>query len=717
MRLFAFDTETYLFRPGRQAPRVVCVQTRFGGRDEIQIGARARERLGLALTSPDVRIVAHNAAFDVLATSATWPDLWPLWLAAYRADRVTCTLVREKLARIAEGSLERYGARMGLLDLVHRYKLPNAYLDGDKGSEDSWRLRYHELDGVDPADYPADARRYALADLVVSDVYEAQGARFHAAWFQDEYRRARGDLWLAVTSAWGMRTDPRAVDVFTRKAEAEYDLARRLLIQGDPDALRAFVEGWNADHADHAPLSIPTDYRGGIVRPTGSKATNRAKERMRAACRALALPVPITDTGKAKLEAGADRTEVEEEYTSLEADACEASRDPVLIAYARYGSIDTLRSRVARLRLAADHGLPIQTRFDVLKSTGRTSASKGKSKPGRPLGAFGDQTQNLPRSPGLRECYTARPGCLILSVDWRAAELHTLAQTCIDMGLHSMMADVLNSGQDIHVWYAAQVAGWTYEWTAEALKGKHGAAAKKAAKAARQGAKPCNFGFPGGLGIEKFRLFALKQYGVVFSDQEARERKGVWLSAFSEMPAYFAHITRLIDTGAPLVHFKSNRYRGDLRYTSAANSYFQGRCADMAMDAGWRFLEAIHLHGLPARLWNFAHDEFLLEIPEADADWVSKIAVQIMEDAGREWCPGAPVKAEPALQRSWRKGAEPAYDKAGRLIPWEDRELPDETIVDIQKALARGDDPVQTSWTYGITVDRVDRIRAWKAAA
>ena len=709
----ALDSETYPIRPGRQAPRVVCVQIHDPRRGDLLFDReRGLDDLERLLAEPETLIYGHSLAFDALTSIATRPRLLPLWITAYRADRCTCTYEREKLIRIAMGTLKRY-PKNGLTDLIKRYKVASAHAHGDKTSPDAWRTRYHELDGIAPELYPADARRYALADLAVRGVYEAQET-CPPAWLADQYRQSRAALGLALHSAWGMRTDLRAVTAFAEQTEIEHEILRELLTRGSPASLERWCEVWTDQHEPPEPMTpawLAVPYAGGLVRPDGSKDTKAAAARMRAVSRALGLPIQITKTGKSRVAEGLDYAAAGELYTALDADATAGTSDPVLIAYSRYVSISTLRSRCERLRLAAEAGLPIQPRFDCLKETGRTSCSGGSSKPGQEIMAFGDQTQNLPRAPGLRECYTARPGCLILSVDWRAAELHTLAQTCLGLGFDSNLARVLNSGKDVHLWFGALIKGWTYEYAADALVGKLGAASKKEAKSARQAAKAANFGFPGGLGIEKFRLFAAKTYHVRLTDAEARTLKAQWLDAFPEMTGYFAHIHDLIQRGEPLIHPGSGRYRGDIRYTSAANSYFQGRCADMLKDAIWRVVEAVWIGGLPCRPWNEAHDELMIEVPEPVAHEVALEIVRIMEDVGRDWCPGAPVKAEPALQRIWRKGAEPEY-QGGRLVPWEDRDLTEDTAEKIRKFLARGRSPIQASWTFGYPEDRIHEVVA-----
>jgi hypothetical protein len=704
-RRLGFDSETFPLRPGRQAPRVVCLQARAWG---VVLRDQGYALLRAALEDPDVILTGHNIAFDALASIATWPDLLPLWIAAYNADRVTCTHERERLIRIAQGSLPRY-PKNDLLSLCVRYKIAHDFEPEDKkkGNKASWRTRYHELDGVPVSQWPPDALRYATADMVVEEVYDAQD-KFPASYLVDQFRQARAALWLAATSAWGMMTDARTVEAFGELLEAEHTSIRELLTLGDKDALARFCEFWNEGHPDGTPLA-PEKVRtfSPLLRAVGSKDTKAAKARMIDVCRAQGLPVPITDTGKKKLEESWDRDKViAEGYVGLDADSTAGTGDPVLMAYSRFVSIGTLRGRVERLRLASHYGLPIQPRFKVIVETGRTSCSAGEIEPGEPMNSIGDQTQNPHRSPGLRECYIARPGHVLVSSDWKAAELHTLAQCCLDLGLDSQLARVLNSGRDVHVWFGAKMLGWTYEYTRDALKGLHGKDANAKAKNARQGAKAANFGFPGGLGIEKFRLYAAKTYQVFLTQAEATALRAAWLEAFPEIRFYFAHVSNLIDTGNPLVHFMSQRMRGDVRYTSAANSYFQGRCADMAKDAGWRIFTA----GLPVRIWNFAHDEILGECPKEFGHEVAHAMAWHMEEAGRVWCPGAPPKAEPALQRRWRKGAEPFYDEAKILRPWEDRPVDQETVDKIREGREKGKSPIHLSWIYGYEEARVQEV-------
>lgn len=653
MTPFAFDTETWPIAPGLQAPLVVCGQYMSPGRAPVVTLAAEFKAVFMAKAAdPAVLLVGHNVAYDMACICATWPDLVPTVLDLYEADRVTCTFVRELLIRIAKGT-ERTFQGHSLIACVERYKIPHAYQTTAGHKDEYWRTRYSQLRDTPVIDWPANATRYALEDARCTlAVYEAQGNQ----WVEDQFRQARAAFWLQLVSCWGMRVDQTHVERLGQAIEQE-----AVILRND--------------------LTLV-----GIVRPNGTKDTKAAKQRMVEVRTRLGLPIPVTKTARERELAWP----CDLKYVATDADACDSTGDNLLKAYARFGSLKTLRTRVARLRAAGD--LPIQARYSVLKETGRTSASKGKDpKPGQAIMAYGDQVQNLNREAGLRECYVPRPGHVFAAVDWAAAELHTLAQTCVDMGLRSNLARVLNSGKDVHMWFGAEMRGWSYDWAQEALQGAHGAEAKTQAKLARSMAKAANFGFPGGLGIDTFRSFAAKTYGVMLSEAEASELKGAWFAAFPEMLEYFAAINALIESGQPMRHAKSNRYRGRLTYCPACNSPFQGRAADMAKEAGWWLLRAQH------RVVAFIHDEFLCEVPRETAHESAAGIVEIMENAGRVWCPDVPVRAVASLSYRWRKAAEPAFDLDGRLIPWEDRPA--------GGPHSAGPDKILSNWEHGREYD------------
>ena len=616
---YFLDLETFPIWPGRLAPPPVCLQDETG----IHVGPALRERFEKALADPVQCFVGHSVVYDMAVIGAAYPELLPAIFRAFAADRVLCTRVREKLLRIAQGR-DKDGRKYDLAACCEAHGIDHGYSTDAKGAKaEPWRVRYSELLDVPVDRWPADAVRYARLDVTnLRALFTAQELAGPREWYADQYRQTRADWALHLVTCWGVRTSAEAVAALAARVEVEHVETRAVLT------------------------------RAGLVRPDGTKDTKAAQVRMERALGAAGRPVPKTDGGA----------------VSLAAATCVGAGDPVLTAYARFGSIGTLRSRTERLR----HGTvtPLQPRYDVLKETGRTSCTQGDARPGEAVATWGFQIQNVNREPGLRECFVPRPGYLLCSCDWSSAEMHTVAQVCLWFGIRSRLADTLNAGQDPHLVLAAAILGWDYD---RALRAKK--AADPEIKRTRQMAKAGNFGFPGGMGAEAFMEFAAQTYGVVLRPAEVALLKDRWFGRYPEFREYFAKVNALVEAGRPIEHFRSRRFRGGATYCATCNSFFQGLASDMAKDAAFGlaagcYLGAGALRG--CRPVAFIHDEFLVEVPE-DRAHEAALAVQlVMEEAGRAWCPDVPVRAEPALMRAWSKAAEPAYID-GRLVPWEDR--------------------------------------------
>lgn len=630
MTPYDFDTETYPIHPGLLAPPVVCLQDADGihtGRESI------RARFVEKLRDPSVLFVGHSVAYDMAVLGEAFPDLLPEIFAAYEADRVVCTKVREKLIRIAQGRSKAQG--YSLADCCDAHKIAHGYnVDAQGQKAEAWRVRYAELEHVPVKDWPADAVRYAELDVTnlraLREAQERYAARMAPDLLADQYRQTRADFSLHLMTCWGIRTDPEAVAAFAAKLEEEHKAIRAALTAA------------------------------GLVRSNGSKDTKKAKARMVSTCHAADLPVKMTTEAQNRKS-----TKPFVPQVSLDKEACAGSGDPLLVSYARYGSIATLRSRADRLRYGAV--TPLQPRYDVLKDTGRVSCSQGDVEPGKPVSTWGFQIQNVHREQGLRECFVPRPGFLLLSCDWGKAELHSFAQVCIWMGFESRMAERLNAGQDPHLDLGAAMLGKDYAWALENKKTPE-------VKNARQAAKPGNFGFPGGMGDAAFRSFSAAGYGVIFSAIEARLLKARWLERNPEALGYFDFISTHVNSGKAFKQYMSGRYRGASSYCSTCNTGFQGLTSDMAKYAGFILARECYVGSgvlLGSRPVAPIHDEFLVEVPEKTAHECALEVQRIMEEAGRVWCPDVPVRAEPALMRRWSKGAEPAW-KDGRLVAWED---------------------------------------------
>jgi len=631
------------------APELVCFTWQMPGEEPGILHADDPAALPLVtswLTGTE-QLAGHHVCYDFAVLCAKWPQLVPLVFQAYDADRVTDTKLRQQLLDIAAGEFRGYlrkfereviecdvhedcsspeacqaaghaalVVRKGARWTPHNYDLDAVTYraTGNRLDKDTWRLRYGEFLHVPLAEWPEGARTYPLEDARATlDVFLKQ--EVHAAFIPDQFRQARAALALHLTSVWGLRTHGPGVD----KLEVE------------TRAALAAIEG-----------DLQT---AGLVRATGRSAGSRnikaARARMVAACVATGKPVRLTAKGQ----------------VSLDSDACEASEDDLLEDYAELTSLKNVLNKDIPV-LRAGMTFPVHTSFGMAAS-GRSTSSK-------------PNVQNPRRLPGIRETFIPRAGKVYAQADFAGLELHTLAQTCFTLFGQSHLAEVLNAGLDPHTAFAADILGIEYE---EAVKRKK--AGDDAVDNARQTAKVANFGFPGGLGAEKLCLFARKSYGVILTEERAKELKAQWLERWPEMRLFFKHVGDLVDADsgeAQVDQLFSQRIRGGCHYTAACNSYFQGLGADAAKRATYLVSRACYAEPASAlygsRICNMIHDELILEVDDDLSAHDKAIELgRLMVLGANEFLPDVPARVEPLLARCWSKKSKPVF-KDGRLVPW-----------------------------------------------
>jgi len=340
----------------------------------------------------------------------------------------------------------------------------------------------------------------------------------------------------------------------------------------------------------------------------------------------------------------------------------------------------------------------IYPRYDTMKNTGRT----GSSKP---------NIQNLPRRPGIRECFEAPPGYCFCLVDYSGIELCTLAQTTYTMFGHSKMRDLINEGKDLHCAFGSEMVG--REIT-------------KKDKNERQGAKAVNFGLPGGLGPKTLQTTAEANYGVKFSLEECQRLKELWMTTFPECREYLkdrslesvdwsrgpiedlgiarACALRILSghevsaaSGRPYnadllswvrediavqlgvqgrpfcselgeelrkvtTKTTTGRLRGQAMYCQSKNTPFQGLAADGAKLALWEcFKEGMQIVA-------FIHDEIITQISIKDLHAHADKKKNLMLAAMQSVVPDVRIEVEISACQRWTKAASLA-EKEGRMWP------------------------------------------------
>jgi len=619
--------------------------------------------------------VGHNVAYDMLVIARMWPHLSENVWRAYDEGRVSDTLIRQKLIDIAKGR-RRKSYSLAAVAEVHGLT---------KNADDPWRLRYSELEGTSVEDWPEDAKAYAIHDVEVTRaVYLTQGPA-HA----DEARQCRAAWWLQIVGEAGIWTDPVRIRVLEQREQEAFEidrvalfdvgLLRRKLV--DNKEKRKLLQARSCDPGLTAKEQMAitlgprvpgffASYTAETFIPYSAEHETERRKFVEDCLICGALEARYSRDTKAaisRMEAAGIARETKKGRRSLDLEACQASGDPALLAYARYGSRQTLLRRIEDLWNGVD--TPINLRFDSLVSTGRTSCIRGRTvAEGGATNGF--QAQNVPRAPGMRECFRPASGEVIIAIDYSGMELCTWAQVCLWVLGESDLAEALNNGLDPHLALGAEMIGLNYH---DALTRKK----EPAVRNARQAAKAANFGFPGGLGSAGFRGYAASTWGLVFSAERAVEIKQHWLARWSEAEKYFdwirAHrwVGRVDETQRTTIkHRGSDRIRGGCTYTEASNSYFQGLAADAAKAAGYALVRECELGTLAGwRVWNFVHDEVLIRGPEDDVDRALPLAQDIMERKAQLWVPNVRIRTEATVSRVWSKHAELIRGEDGRIVP------------------------------------------------
>lgn len=677
----SIDCETHLIQPGLLAPKLVCVS--YCHRDDdgqLQNGllnfedgiAFVRSCLEAAVRGEGL-LVLQNGVFDFAVFCAADPSLLDLVFEAYDKSVIRDTKERQKLIDLADGNMkflrepetgEFKKASYSLEALTKRHL--GWQLDK---SEDSWRLRYAELDGVPVADYPEAAARYAIQDAISTLlVYEKQNETLSPVVVNgvvtNESDQLRAHWALHLQSVYGIKTDPKAVaELRVRVTQELTECERKIKELEDRDNV---PEEWRC-YKSH------TFQRGSKAGQTLVSRNMRAiQKRVAEGFRKQGLEPPLTDGGltqvaKQKREATG---ELELAHVQTSEEAMLDSGDEVLAVMASGMFANrVLTSYVPLLETGAT--VPMNVNYNLIVETGRTSCPK----PSKNSKSFNPQV--LPKKPGVRECIVPRPGFLLCSVDYDQLELCTLAQVLYDLFESSSLGELINAGKDLHVAFAATYLNIPYDVASARYKQAKKDKTDQEILDARQLAKAPNFGIPGGMGATKFVDYCKNTWGVKVTLEESKRLKKLYLETFPDMNRYFEYIATLLGPTSEgmIVQPRSGRVRGGVIFTEACNTNFQGLAADGAKLALWRVARECYqdfsspLYG--SRPIAFIHDEILAEVPEHSAHEASTRLAAVMIEAMQHYTPNVKISASPALMRRWYKGADAVYDANGRLIPWE----------------------------------------------
>jgi len=718
-RLVAYDTETHMFSAAEPVPPLVCLTVSDGEDYGIYGGLDSSKCEGLEVfvydvKNPNTTIVGLNGYFDWLVLCKEYERLGmgtasELELLIYRkmvAGGVRELSIIAKLNAIKHNWLDfdpvlQTPAKFSLAAIALRYL--GHELKG-KDEEDAWRKRYKELDGVGLDLWPDEAVQYAVMDAKVTWAAYNKIARVYGHSPDELMQTVKG--WAMYKSGvWGGMTDSDNIDKLENSLRPRVEETKKLLTFGgvvneasplwDDEKGKLAVAGGAYKKKDivirvpeiEAHIGQVAQANGIALRmtPTGkiSKAKNgpladvakidRVAWAYYTGAKSILLDLGFAEEPGFSKDMTYIKRQVEDWYTEAGMEvpltkkgATKTDRETLVVTdvlelnmLAGIGSANTiLNTFIPAFRWGTQY--PVHPHWNPLVATGRVSVSK-------------PNLNNVPKFGGVRECFVARPGYVLVSSDYVQAELCSLSQICIDLFEFSKMGEAILAGKDLHMDFAAQLMHISYE-EAELLK----AAGDKEFKRRRDLAKVANFGFPGGQGVDSFQRFARKA-GITLTKDEVRSLKDAWFVAYPEIRLYFSWINNQIERAGGekfnYLQFRSGRIRGGVGYCDGCNTGFQGLTADGAGNAYCKIDRACYyepnspLYG--SRVFAFIYDEFILEVPEAGASAAAFELSRLMIEGMQEFTPDIPAHSDPEMMIHWSKGSKAVTNSGGLLIPWD----------------------------------------------
>ena len=228
--------------------------------------------------------------------------------------------------------------------------------------------------------------------------------------------------------------------------------------------------------------------------------------------------------------------------------------------------------------------------------------------------------QNIPirteQGREIRACFTADPGCKLISADYSQVELRLLAHIAGE----EVLKDIFRRGEDVHTATAEQILGGSPD------------------PGTRSKAKMVNYGI----------VYGLSAYGLAdrlqIPQDEAQEFIDRYLERFPAVKRFIDEtIEKATDEGYVTTLFGRIRRIPELRARQrqtrqlgerlAVNMVIQGTAADIIKVAMVRCRDALRSAGLSTRLVLQIHDELLFEAPDDEVERASEIVRREMAGA------------------------------------------------------------------------------------
>lgn len=711
IKVLSFDTETSLIeartsldgssggeqRSGKVltspwvTPRIALGSWAMAGDAQVESPENLRVMVAGALIN-DAHLVCHNLPFDYGVMVEAFPELREPLLVAAAEGRLHDTKILDQLYGLAVGRYDRpkydpVSKKWAQVELRPRSLdvLAQEYCGMVLNKDPNIRLAFGQFIGRFQ-DVPADFKAYALQDAVAT-----------LRVFRELERRLEqigAKNWLSEASQIRMSLvnrdlDGRGVHIDRRLAS---ELRHRFVAMVEP--LERQLEAAGLGRYRPVPKttkSVPCTFVVACAQkpktwvldvPTGKLMRFRPLKKgglLDQAEPAFSMDVKALQRAVGALPGAAEAPRRADGTIGLEYDFWATKVPPTelgLCVWLEHQKLQKVLSTYLNVYARVPHRI-FPKWWELGARTGRESASC-------------PSVQNVPKNKfGIRALFVPAPGLVFTKADYSAQEMYTLCEAMIDRQIQGPLYEVLTSGKDIHKYAASLVLRKPMD---------------QVTKEERQGQKALNFGVPGGLGPKKLAEYAHQCYGVLWTEQEAADRRHSFLSAFDDIEAYLQSMKRgqdfLLRKVSGLgrrdwaealetddwnvirtmtlhanpeiaamgqeaerqltIELPTGFRRANCRFTEGANCAFQGLAAAVTKEAAWKAFRS----GLEVVL--VVHDEIVIQ-RRPDLPALDPILEHCMLSAFREVCPHvgqyAKVEVTPGIKR-WG----PATGGKGELL-------------------------------------------------
>lgn len=242
-------------------------------------------------------------------------------------------------------------------------------------------------------------------------------------------------------------------------------------------------------------------------------------------------------------------------------------------------------------------------------------------------------------APGLRSCFRAEPGHVLVIADYAQIELRVAAH----LAPCAAMRAVFHAGRDPHRATAATLARKPeVEVTAHE----------------RKLAKAVNFGFLFGMGARRFQEYAENNYGLALDLAAAERAREAFFATFPGIAAWHRKVSALQPRSAredltvrTALGRRKRFLAGKFSFNAALNIPVQGTAAEGFKKA----MIALHpaLAELGGRGILCVHDEYLAEVPEEHGEAARALVQQVMQDAMAEVVTSVPIVVDSRVAQHW----------------------------------------------------------------